>query len=114
MKDFVQLGKDLEAGLATLGEAEPQVMQAFGALMSSTAGTDGALSVKVKELISLAIAITVRCDGCIAHHVKAVIKAGATRDELVETIGVAQLMGGGPSTVYGIEALEAYDQFTRD
>lgn len=111
MKDFVQLGKELEAGLGALGEAAPEVMGAFGSLMATTAGTDGALSVKVKELISLAIAITVRCDGCIAHHVNAVIKAGATREELVETIGVAQLMGGGPSTVYGIEALQAYDQF---
>lgn len=112
MKDFAQLGQELETGMVELGQAEPAVMQAFGALMAATAGTEGALSVKVKELIALAIAITVRCDGCIAHHVKAVIKAGASREELVETIGVAQLMGGGPSTVYGIEALQAYDQLS--
>jgi len=111
MTDFVQVGKELAAGMGSLGKAEPDTMAAFKALMSATAGKEGDLSVKVKELIALAIAITVRCDGCIAHHVKLVIEAGASRGEVVETIGVAQLMGGGPSTVYGVEALKAYDQF---
>lgn len=111
MTDFVQVGKDLAEGMGTLGKAEPDTMAAFKALMGATAGREGVLSVKMKELIALAIAITVRCDGCIAHHVKLVVEAGATREEVVETIGVAQLMGGGPSTVYGVEALKAYDQF---
>lgn len=52
-----------------------------------------------------------RCDGCIASHAKAVLKAGATREEVAEMIGVAIFMGGGPSTVYGAEAMQAYDQF---
>ncbi|WP_339613925.1 carboxymuconolactone decarboxylase family protein [uncultured Parvibaculum sp.] len=111
MKNFVEVGQELQAGMAKLGEEEPSAMQAFGALMGATVGTDGALSVKVKELIALAIAISVRCDGCIAHHVRAVIEAGATREELIEVIGVTQLMGGGPATVYGIEAMQAWDQF---
>ncbi|MGX1199230.1 carboxymuconolactone decarboxylase family protein [Parvibaculum sp. MBR-TMA-1.3b-4.2] len=110
MKNFVEVGQELQAGMAKLGEEEPAAMQAFGALMGATVGTDGALSVKVKELIALAIAISVRCDGCIAHHVRAVIEAGATREELIEVIGVTQLMGGGPATVYGIEAMQAWDQ----
>ncbi|MBD3299461.1 MAG: carboxymuconolactone decarboxylase family protein [candidate division Zixibacteria bacterium] len=71
---------------------------------------DGALDTKTKELISLAIGITVRCDGCIAFHVHDALQAGATRGEIVETIGVAVLMGGGPSVVYGTEALEALEQ----
>ncbi|MCL4127376.1 UNVERIFIED_CONTAM: hypothetical protein GTU68_022583 [Idotea baltica] len=77
--------------------------------MDATA--DGALTTKVKELIAFAIAITVRCDGCLAHHAQAVLKAGATRQEVAEMIGVAILMGGGPSSVYGAEALRAYDEF---
>jgi len=113
MTDFVQVGQELASGMADLAKAEPQTMSAFKSLMAATAGQDGELSVKFKELIALAIAITVRCDGCIAHHVKLVVDAGATRREVVETIGVAQLMGGGPSTVYGVEALRAYDQFTK-
>lgn len=60
----------------------------------------------------MAIAIAMRCDGCIAFHVRDAIKAGATRDEVLETIGVAIVMGGGPSVVYGVEAQEALEQFS--
>ncbi|MCI0393040.1 MAG: carboxymuconolactone decarboxylase family protein [Acidobacteria bacterium] len=73
--------------------------------------TDGALSRKVKELIALGIAIAARCDACIAYHVHDALRAGATRQEIVETIGVAMLMGGGPATMYGCEAFEALEQF---
>ena len=69
------------------------------------------MSSKTKELISLGIAITVRCEGCISYHVHDALKAGATAEEIVETIGVAILMGGGPAMVYGCEALEALEQF---
>ncbi len=110
MTDFVQVGKELAEGMGALSKAEPDTMAAFKGLMAATAGREGELSVRMKELIALAIAITVRCDGCIAHHVKLCIEAGASRGEVVETIGVAQLMGGGPSTVYGVEALKAFDQ----
>lgn len=73
--------------------------------------SEGVLSAKVKELISLSIAVTCRCDGCIAFHVHDALKGGATREEIVESIGIAILMGGGPSVMYGCEALEALGQF---
>ncbi|NBD94914.1 MAG: carboxymuconolactone decarboxylase family protein [Gammaproteobacteria bacterium] len=88
-------------------------MAAFGQLHKTNA-SDGALSAKTKELIALGIAITVRCDGCIAFHVHDAIQAGASRAEIVEAIGVAILMGGGPSMVYGTEALSALEQFEAD
>lgn len=72
---------------------------------------EGALSTKVKELMALGIAICVHCDGCIAYHVHDALKSGATRDEILETIGVAVMMGGGPATIYACEAFEALDQF---
>lgn len=93
-----------------LGENLPLTMKAFGQLHQKTV-EDGALSAKVKELIALGIAVTVRCDGCISYHVHDALKAGANRQEIAETIGVAILMGGGPSVVYGCEALEALEQF---
>ena len=85
-------------------------MKAFASLHKASIA-DGALSSKTKELISLGIAITVRCEGCISYHVHDALKAGATAEEIVETIGVAILMGGGPAMVYGCEALEALEQF---
>lgn len=110
MKDYQSVANNLQAGMGRLGEANPETVAAFQQLMGATI-RPGSLSTKVKELIALAIGITVRCDGCIAHHAKAVYQAGATRSEVVETIGVAILMGGGPSTAYGVDALAAYDQF---
>ncbi|MBE01770.1 carboxymuconolactone decarboxylase family protein [uncultured Marinobacter sp.] len=64
-----------------------------------------------QELIALGIAITVRCDGCISFHVHDAMAAGASAEEIAETVSVAILMGGGPSVVYGIEALQALSQF---
>ncbi|KPK46702.1 MAG: alkylhydroperoxidase [Dehalococcoidia bacterium SM23_28_2] len=72
---------------------------------------DGALSTKVKELMAMAIAIAIQCDGCISHHAYDALRAGATTQEIAEAIGVAVLMGGGPAVVYGSEALEAVEQF---
>ena len=85
-------------------------MEAFTHLHKA-ATADGAVSRKTKELIALGVAMTVNCDGCIAYHVKDALEAGATRDEIVETIGVVVMMGGGPAVVYGCQALEALDQF---
>jgi AhpD family alkylhydroperoxidase len=72
---------------------------------------EGALSRKSKELIVLGVAIAARCDACIAHHVHDALRAGATRSEILETIGVAMMMGGGPATMYGCHAFEALEQF---
>lgn len=94
-----------------LSEAAPETMSGFGALHEA-ATADGALKKSVKELIALAIAITVRCDGCIAFHVAAALESGASREEIIDAIGVAVLMGGGPSVVYGSEALEALEQIS--
>lgn len=110
MKDYKTITEELHEGMATLGEAIPETMGAFSKVMEGAAGKDGALPVKTKELIALSIAISLRCDGCIGHHAKAVIEAGASRQEVADTIAVAVMMGGGPSVVYGVEALRAFDQ----
>ena len=96
--------------MGALGKELPRPMAGFGKLHEE-AMAEGALSAKTKELIALAIAITVRCDGCIAYHVHDALQSGATRPEVVEAIGVAVLMGGGPSVIYGSEALMALEQF---
>ncbi|WP_299788383.1 carboxymuconolactone decarboxylase family protein [uncultured Marivita sp.] len=109
MKDYQTIAREYRMGYADLAAEIPDPTAAFGRLvMGATAG--GALSTKVKELIAFAIAISVRCDGCMAHHSQAVVKAGATRREVAEMIGVAIVMGGGPASVYGAEALRAYDE----
>jgi AhpD family alkylhydroperoxidase len=94
----------------TLASAQPAVMKAFGGLHKAGAAP-GPLDTKTKELMALAISVVVRCDDCIAFHIHDALEAGATREEMADAIGVAILMGGGPSMIYATHAIEAVDQF---
>jgi AhpD family alkylhydroperoxidase len=108
--NFVELAAEVDARAGALFKAAPDAMKQFRGLMEA-AGKAGALDAKTKELMALAIAIAMRCEGCIVYHTRASQKKGASREELAETIAVAVEMGGGPATVYGAEALAAFDQF---
>ncbi len=77
----------------------PKEMEAFGKLMHAIEAP-GALDIKHKELIAIALAIVTHCKWCIAYHVKGALKNGATRKEITEAGWIAVLMGGGPSLMY--------------
>ena len=64
-----------------------------------------------KQLIALALSVAARCDPCIGFHAKALVKMGATRQEIDETLGVTTYMGGGPSLMYAARAGAAFDEF---
>ena len=102
---------DLSEPYDELRRAIPEVMAAH-AQLSRASMAEGSLDQRTKELIALAIAITRECDGCIAAHAKGAVRRGATRLEVAEMIGVAISMNGGPGTVWGPRALEAFDQFS--
>ncbi|WP_374249035.1 carboxymuconolactone decarboxylase family protein [Thermomonas sp.] len=110
-QSFPDLIDDLNAAIGTLREGAPDPMRGFSAL-AREALKPGALDVKTKELIALGIGIAVRCDGCIGFHAKAAIKAGATREEILETLSMAIYMGAGPSMIYAAEALRAFDELS--
>lgn len=93
-----------------LRERIPEVYKAHASAQRAAMG-NGALDSKTKELIALAIAITTRCDGCIASHARGAARRGATAEEVAEAIGVAIFMNGGPSTVYGPRALAAFEEY---
>ena len=111
MKNYPESHERMLELMQAAGQEIPEQMRAFSQL-HKVASKDGAISQSNKELIALGIAIAVRCDGCIAFHIKDAIKAGCTRAEIMETIGVAILMGGGPAVMYGCEALAALNQFS--
>lgn len=108
--DYPEYHKELQSLNIKLSKAIPGPMSGMGQLHKA-ASADGVLSRQTKELIALGISIAIRCEGCIAYHTHDALKAGASREEIVETIGVALSMGGGPSVVYGCEALKALEQF---
>ncbi|HSF91840.1 MAG TPA: carboxymuconolactone decarboxylase family protein [Paracoccaceae bacterium] len=103
--------RDIKRDLKELRPAIADVQAGFSDL-AAAATQAGALDTKTKELIAVAIGIAKQCDDCIGFHVKAAIIAGATREELAETIGMCVYMGGGPSLMYGAKALAAFDQFS--
>lgn len=110
MTNYPEHLNHIQKMLGKLGKDIPETMGAFSKLHKASAG-DGALDSKTKELMALAIGVVVRCDGCIAFHVHDALQAGASQDEIMETLGVAILMGGGPAAMYAVEVLDAVEQF---
>jgi AhpD family alkylhydroperoxidase len=88
----------------------PDIMKAFSGI-AQTALAPKALDVKTKELIALGISVAIRCDDCIAFHIKSAVEQGATRKEISEAFGMAIYMGAGPSVMYASHAFAALQQF---
>ena len=109
-QNYPRARRHLNLLMRELAEELPGPFSGFAQLRQQAVAA-GALSKKVKELIALGIAISARGDDCIAWHVHDALRAGATRQEVIDAIGVALLMGGGPAAIYGCEALEALEQF---
>ena len=110
-RDWKSANQALSQAIAVYRRDASGVAAALSGL-AQAATRPGALDPKTKELIALAIAIAGRCDGCVGFHTEAAIRHGASRAEVLEAIGVAIYMGGGPSYVYGAAALEAFDQLS--
>jgi AhpD family alkylhydroperoxidase len=103
----------LQKLITDLTAALPGTMRAFTELHKQSTA-EGALDRKTKELIALGMALSVNCEGCVAYHVRQALESGASREEVLEAVGVAVMMGGGPAVVYACEALAALDQFQRE
>jgi AhpD family alkylhydroperoxidase len=107
---YPALAQSINQQLGPFRKSQEATMAGFGA-MAKAAMAEGALSEKQKEFIALGIGVSQRCQGCVAFHVKALRRLGATKAELDEVLGVAVYMGGGPSLMYAAEALQAWEQF---
>jgi len=86
-------------------------MQGFSA-MAQAACRNGVLDKKTKELIALALGVAAHCDACLGFHAEALVKLGATRQEVEEALGMSIYMGGGPSLMYAADAIAAFEQFS--
>jgi AhpD family alkylhydroperoxidase len=106
-----QTTKELLEPARRLREAIPEVVGGY-ASMQRAVMVEGALPVKVKELIALAIAATRECDGCIAAHARGAARAHASEAEVAEAMGVVVLMNGGPGTVWAPRAAAAHREFS--
>ena len=88
-----------------LGELAPEAFKAFQAF-DAAAVAPGAVPVKYKELIAIGVALTTQCPYCIEIHTRNARKAGATEQELAETILIAAALRAGGAMTHGTHALE--------
>lgn len=109
IEDWQNLITNMNGGMKTLRQGAPEVMKGFSALAQGALGGN-ALDKKTKELIALALGVATRCAPCIAYHAEAAARLGATRDEVLEVLGMAIYMGAGPNAMYAAQGLEAFDQ----
>lgn len=107
MKDSVD---QVMKAMGVLSKEQAESMRHFKVFMNSVLEKN-VLDTKTKELVALGTAITARCKYCIAIHVEKALKAGATKDEILEATAVAILMGGGPALTYVVEVNKALDEF---
>ena len=106
MIDWNEYQKQIGATVPELMKLSPDTVRGYQTLSSANSKTSK-LGEKTRQLISLAVAVTTRCDGCIVIHTEAALKAGATREEIAEALGVAVAMNAGAALVYSTRVLDA-------
>ena len=111
MFDWNEYKKELTAGVGELSKLSPDTVRGYTTLTNANAHNT-LLGEKTRQLISLAVAVTTRCDGCITFHTDLALKAGASREEISEALAVAVAMNAGAALVYCVRALDAVAQKT--
>lgn len=106
MLDWDAYRKQLSTAMADIAKTSPDLMKGYRA-MAGAKSASSALDAKTRELVALAVAVTLRCDGCIAVHTEAARKHGATKDEITEALGVAVTVNAGATLVYAARTLDA-------
>lgn len=110
--NWQELLEQAPKALGQLAKGNPKIMDGIKTFDAAGAA-HGALDAKTRELIALAVASTTRCDTCIGIHAKAAVEAGASREELLETLAVAIGLNAGAAFVYSSHILEAFDAFSK-
>ncbi|WP_394823807.1 carboxymuconolactone decarboxylase family protein [Pendulispora albinea] len=100
---------DLSLAPELIELAEPEA-RAFLAFKASAERAGGALDEKSRELISIAVALTTQCAYCIDVHTGNARRAGATREELAETVFIAAALRAGGAVGHGLMALRMFDE----
>ncbi len=106
MMDWNGYRKQIVAGVGSVAKLSPDTVKGYGTLVGAGEKT-GQLDAKTRELIALAVAVTLRCDGCIAVHTEAARKLGITAAEAAEALGVAVSMNAGAALVYSTRTLDS-------
>jgi AhpD family alkylhydroperoxidase len=112
MLDWKQYRDEIAARLRDIRLTKPDIIKAYGELHHANIASTH-LDAKTRELIALAVSVTLRCDGCINAHTEAAVKAGASKDEVVEALSVAIMVNAGAAMVYSARTMDAFDTYTK-
>jgi AhpD family alkylhydroperoxidase len=107
MFDWNVYRNQVAEAVASMSKLSPDTVRGYTMLGSAGAKT-GHLDAKTRELISLAVAVTRQCDGCIAVHTDSAVRNGASREEIMEALGVAVALNAGAALVYSARVMDAY------
>jgi AhpD family alkylhydroperoxidase len=113
MHDWNNYRNQLLAAATGFGKLSPDTVRGY-AILGGAGEKTGHLDAKTRELIALAVAVTLRCDGCIAVHTAAARKHGAGKEEAAEALGVAVSMNAGAALVYSLRTLDAFEATTEE
>jgi AhpD family alkylhydroperoxidase len=111
MLEWNNYRQQLTVRIGEIAKLSPDTIKGYQALTAAGHKTN-LLGPKTRELISLAVAVTLRCDGCITVHAAAAARHGASREEIAEALGVATAINAGAALVYSARVLDAYEQTT--
>ncbi|WP_343080985.1 carboxymuconolactone decarboxylase family protein [Ostreiculturibacter nitratireducens] len=100
---------DMRNELRGLYKAVPGATSGF-ATLSKAVKEEGVIGLKEKEYVAVGIAVAQQCTPCINFHIDALMKAGATREELCDVLAMSIQMGGGPALMYAAHALACWDE----
>lgn len=106
--DWNTYQSELTKSIPEFAKLSPDSLKGYQVL-SAANSKNSLLGEKVRQLISIAVAVTTRCDGCITFHTDAALKVGATKQEVAEALGVAMAMNAGAALVYSLRALDSVD-----
>lgn len=106
MLDWNEYHAQIQRTMAEIGRTNPEIIRGYRQLSDAGKRTD-LLGPKIRELIALAVAVTVHCDGCIVVHTEAALKNGATQEEIIEALGVAIAVNAGSSLIYSTRVMDA-------
>jgi AhpD family alkylhydroperoxidase len=112
MLDRNEYRKQQAAGVREVGQLSPDTVKGYIELSSAGQKKD-LLGAKTRELIALAVAVTARRDGCITVHAEAVIRHGATKEEIAEALGIAVAVNAGAALVYSTRVMDAVKEYPR-
>jgi AhpD family alkylhydroperoxidase len=111
MLDWKQYRQELFGHISEIATLTPDTVKGYQTLSNAGKKTNH-LDARTRELIAVAVAVSLRCDGCIAVHTAEAVKLGATKEEIAEALGVSIAMNAGATMVYSARVMDAVAQET--